>query len=377
MKRDILQILSGLGRGGIETWLVGVFRNSQEIRNRSAICLTGPIDNLTNSFEKEIIEMGIPIVRIPYAKGFSRLIYLVKLSNHIKINKFRCVHVHLNQLSYLSIIAAQIAGAKIKLSHHHLPVTSYYHGLTGKAKLLIMKTFENMFATYLLAPSRTVFLSEKRDVVENKKIVLKNGIDLSQYYDLEDSNLKKKLMMIENRRVIGHVGRFDEQKNHKMILEIVQKLKNKTYIEFLFLLIGNGPLYDDIKLEIQKKGLGDYFLLTGVRNDVLKLMYNCMDLFILPSLYEGLGIVLVEAQTVGLNCIVSETVPREAVISEDSVQFLPVDSKSAGLWADRIVSLLENQSYNHNKKIRIEDAKRSGYSIDECVKKLESLYDLT
>ncbi|MDQ0413811.1 glycosyltransferase involved in cell wall biosynthesis [Mesobacillus stamsii] len=165
---------------------------------------------------------------------------------------------------------------------------------------------------------------------------------------------------------MGHIGRFNAQKNHGFLIDIfMEVLKEKP--NSVLLLIGTGPLEDDIKKKIEIKNIKEKVFILGQRDDVNDLL-QVMDIFVLPSLFEGLGIVLIEAQATGLYCVTSDVVPIEAKVTTN-IKFLSLNS-SAKDWAKFIIE-------GHVKPIRNNLAmltKKSGFDINEEAIRLENVY---
>lgn len=195
--------------------------------------------------------------------------------------------------------------------------------------------------------------------------ILNNAIDVDRFiYDDDIRNRYRKELGIEDCFVIGHVGRMAYQKNHEFLLDIFADAEKKIPNARL-LLIGDGPLKDDIVKQAEILGITDKIIFAGHRNDVNNIM-QAMDVFCLPSRFEGLGIVLVEALSAGLKCIASDVVPREIDIS-DNISFLPFDKKK---WSDMIVDFSKGYSRLDMYNIITE----AGYNIKYQIKEVEKLY---
>ncbi len=154
----------------------------------------------------------------------------------------------------------------------------------------------------------------KKAVDSGKVIVIPNAIDTKKYfYDGDKRNRKRFELGLQDYFVVGHIGRFHPQKNHKFLLEIFKCIKEKQEKSKL-VLVGDGPLRSQIENQIQKLGIEDSVMLLGSRSDVPEIL-QAMDVLVFPSLYEGLPGVVLEAQAAGLPCIVSDTVTEEVAIT--------------------------------------------------------------
>jgi glycosyltransferase involved in cell wall biosynthesis len=166
--------------------------------------------------------------------------------------------------------------------------------------------------------------------------------------------------------VVGHAGRFAEVKNHRFLVEIAGRLC-KLEPKAVFLLIGDGPLKPRIEELVRSRGLDKHFIFTGIRRDVPRLMKGAMDCFLLPSLYEGLPMVLLEAQAAGLRCVVSDTVSSEGDLGDAVVTHIPL-SASPDEWADHLTRGSTKNDF------AISEDWLQARSIESSVARLESIY---
>ena len=195
--------------------------------------------------------------------------------------------------------------------------------------------------------------------------ILNNAIDTKRYIYNEEKSLEmKEKLGVTDKFVIGHVGRFRFQKNHSFIIDIFKEVCKKEPNSTL-LLVGDGPLEEEIKKKVDDLGLLDKVKFLGARDDVNDLM-QAMDIFILPSLYEGFGIVLIEAQASGLKCVISDSIPTDAIITK-KVKRLSLDD-DISIWVEEILS---NKS---ERKEGIKDIEKSKYDITSNAKWLENFY---
>lgn len=195
--------------------------------------------------------------------------------------------------------------------------------------------------------------------------VIHNGIPLEEYSTPFDVDEKKEELGIHSKNVIGTVGRISFQKYPEFLVEIIKELKN-IRSDFEFLWAGSGDLFDEISQKVNSYGLNDTIHLLGARNDVPQIL-QCCDLFLLPSRFEGLGIVLIEAQAAGLTCIASDVVPSEADCG--GCNFLSLDS-SPKEWAEVISNCIDGKI-----KLKINEKLLNKYSIDYMVEEMERVFD--
>ena len=203
---------------------------------------------------------------------------------------------------------------------------------------------------------------------EGKVSVLKNAIDIKNFCFSEETRKKyRQELGIDDQLLIGHVGRFQTQKNHDFLVDIFYEISKKDSSAKL-LLVGEGPLQEKIKDKVAGLGITDCVIFAGVRDDVANLM-QAMDVFLFPSLFEGLGIVLVEAQAAGLPCVASKTVIPEEVRLTEEFEFIDLE-ESAQVWAERVLGIkgTENRLDGQDKVLK------AGYDIKTSAKELETFY---
>jgi glycosyltransferase involved in cell wall biosynthesis len=238
-----------------------------------------------------------------------------------------------------------------------------------------MRRWLSNYATKGLACSRAaaaaMFGPDWAD--KDRCYVLSLGIDLAPFHAHCNFNaIRSGLSLPHNAFVIGHVGRFVEQKNHLFLMQIaleVLKRENHCY----FLLIGDGPLRPNIERLVAQNGLADNIIFAGVRTDVPFLMRGAMDMFLFPSLFEGLGLVLVEAQAAGLPCVISDVVPDEAEVVRPLVRRLSLE-QPASAWAEAIIDSRRSIKSISNER-SLKTVEQSQFNIMYSVKTIEKFYD--
>ena len=200
-------------------------------------------------------------------------------------------------------------------------------------------------ANVRIAPSTEAaeFMFGKNCIKKGKAQLLHNGIDLSVYrYSAEDrQNIRKEFNVPENAFVIGHVGRFQTQKNHLFLLEIFSHVCKENE-NALLLLVGKGELEKSIREKAKALGVLDRIIFTGVRSDVPALL-SAMDVFVFPSLYEGMPNTVIEAQATGLPCVISDTLTKEANVT-GLVTYLPLENPAT--WGKQAINSVQKERTN-------------------------------
>lgn len=363
----VLQIIGIVCGGGVESVIMNYYRNI----NRNKIQFDFVIDGYGKSLlDDEITSLGGKIYKVePYKKNILK--YMWQIYRIIKDNNYQIVHSNMNTLSVFSLFAAWLAGAKIRIVHNHS--TAVKSERLRSILKYILRPFNTIFANQYFACSklagRWMFGNSAMD--NGKVTIIHNAIDLNKYAYNEQKRitLRKELGIKKNQFVLGHVGRFVYQKNHEFLIDVFAEIIKKIP-DAILLLIGDGPLKKHIKCKIKQLGLTKNVRFLGLRTDVADL-YNAMDVFILPSYYEGLVVVGIEAQANGLHMIVSSTVSSETKCSK-LVYFNRLTLGDYN-WAKIILQFL---SQGNITRIDVKDNLiKYNYDIHREVIVLEKLYE--
>lgn len=279
----------------------------------------------------------------PYQKLAKYLKFLKQL---FREKKYRIVHSNINTLSVFPLYAAKKAGVPVRIAHSH----STSNPREWKKNLMknALRPFSKVWATDYFACSelagRYLFGNKAFDKGEVK--IIRNAIDVEKFkFDPEArKKLRKEIGIADDDFVIGHIGRFVEQKNHRFLIDVFAEVKKKEEKAKL-VLVGQGPLREEIEQKVKDLGLEKDVCFLGQRSDTNKL-YSVFDVFCLPSLYEGLPVVGVEAQANGVACIFSNNVSKETRIDPTSI-FLNNDIEP---WKDKILNTHREMSFEVSKE---------------------------
>lgn len=342
----VLVIINTMDAGGAETFIMKVYRTLDKSKVQ--------FDFLINKKEKcfyedEINEMGGLIYRgvskskNPF-KSFSCVYRTVKDKKYSTV-----MSIAVHPLAAVDLLAAKIGGARKRLVRS---TNSSAGG--GRSSDFFAKIFRPLvcsLATTRLAPSTeaAVWLFGVKAVKNEHVNFITNGIEIDKYIFDEQIRLEKRCELnIEDKFVIGHVGRFNKQKNHMFLLDVFSEL-SKQCPEAVLVMVGTGELESIIKDKAIAIGVGNRVIFTGVRKDVPNLLM-AMDVLIFPSLYEGMPNVVIEAQATGLPCIVSDTITKEAKITP-LVNYLPLNATIAE-WVEKAIFSQGKQARNeYNKEV--------------------------
>lgn len=358
----VAQIIGKLKNGGVESVIYNYYKNIDHNKFQFDFYIDADSDV---EFPQELINMGAKcFVTPPYQNIFS---YVATLIKYFKIFKYDIVHVNLNTLSIFPLFAAWATGVPVRINHNH---STAGKGETKRNMLkFILRPFAKLFATDFLACSehagRWLFGNNFYD--RGNVTVLNNAIDFDHFkFNLSKRNELRQELDISDYFVIGHIGRFMSQKNHTFLVDIfneIHKLDQKTFL----LLIGDGELRVDIERKIESLGLGKYVKFIDTKPDISK-YYQAMDVFCFPSLYEGLGIVTIEAQACNLPVIASTEVPKDIEITP-YVEFVSLD-KPTSIWAKKVLACKTFSRANANLKLV-----NCSFNIKTESKKLEDFYE--
>lgn len=298
----ILQIVSTMDMGGIETMLMNYYRSI----DRSEIQFDFLVHReQVGYYEEEILSLGGRIYRAPRLSPKTILTYSKWLKTFYEDHdEYRIVHSHLDALSGIPLRIAKAANIPNRIAHVH---TSNFNFDNKFIMRKILSRFLPLYASHLMACSNQAgkFYYGKKDFV-----VLPNSIDVERFKYDEGARIKlRNELNLGSKIAIGHIGAFRKEKNHKFIIRLAEEIKKKR-LNYKVLLIGDGALRNEIEILAHKKNLREYVQFLGLRSDVNKWM-SAFDVLIMPSIYEGLSLALVEAQANGLMCIASTRVARD------------------------------------------------------------------
>lgn len=336
MKR-LLCIIGSMNSGGAETFLMKVYRKLDRTKYQMDFCINTKEKCFYN---EEILSLGGKIFYIP-TKSENRQEFKNQLFNIVKSEGYKYVlRITSNAAGFLDLKIAKSAGAEICSARSSN--SSDGSGFALKAihrlgRLLYAKYVDVKFAPSLLAAEYTF---GKKAVRRGEVSRLNNAVDLEIYkYYPEEREKIRKAFSVENRLVIGHVGRFSEQKNHSFLIDAFFEIKKQREDAVLLLVGGNGNLENAVRERVQSLGISDSVIFAGIRSDIPQLM-SAMDVFVMPSLYEGMPNTVIEAQATGLPCVIADTITREADIT-GLVKYLPLESPK--LWADAVLSVVNSE----------------------------------
>lgn len=354
----VLHVVTYMGRGGLETMIMNYYRHIDREKVQFDFLVHRDFEA---DYDQEILSLGGKIYHIskliPWSKSYRK-----ELKRFFKEHpEYQIVHVHQDCLSSVALQCAKECGIPVRIAHSHS--SSAVKNLKYPIKLHYMKKI-SQYATKLFACGKQagnwMFSGSEYEV-------LRNAIDVRRYqYSEIVSKEVRNEFGLDGQLIVGHVGNFTPAKNHPFLLEIFQELLKKEPNARL-LLVGGGDGIEAIREKANSLGIQENVIFTGTRTDVNRLM-QAMDVFVFPSIYEGFGIAVLEAQAAGLSCIISSDVSEECVVTNGLVTYKKL-ADSPKQWAECIL-----QQVCSKKGICIEEIKSAGYEIATAAKRLEDFY---
>lgn len=358
-----------IGMGGVFSLVKNVIRHNQGNIHIDIAALE-PFENHSNIEELEGYGCKVHYVGYKRSKIIKQLVCLIKLKRVVEDYGYTCVHIHADVANKLLVsgLACKLAGVKKILLHSHASSVDGNHRTAKRIFHYICRRFLRYIGTEFLTCSDLAAKWMYPNIDVGSIIHVNNGIDLLKFRYNETTRCKmRKELGLEGKYVIGHVGRFAYQKNHKYLISLFKQVK-KTEENAMLLLIGDGVLKDEIKAQIADWRLTDDVIFYGVSNHVEEL-FQCMDIFVLPSHFEGLPIVGVEAQASGLPVLFSDKITKTAQVIDD-VRFLPIEGGDISKWVNVIKYYKDKKRYDTYQQL-----KDRGFDASDTVMQLSQLYN--
>lgn len=354
----VLHVVTYMGRGGLETMLMNYYRHIDRSKVQFDFLVHRDFEA---DYDKEIEEFGGRIYRLPKLNPIGKE-YLTALGKFFDEHReYKIVHSHLDCMAGIPLKYAKQCGVPIRIGHAHSSSQT-------KDKKYLLKLFykRNITknATQLFACAEA---AGKWMFRTNNFRVLNNAIDSEKYvYNPKIAKqIRKELSIPESSFVIGHVGRFAVPKNHEFLIRLFAEICKKEK-DARLLLVGDGELREQVEKQIEELSIEDKVILAGVCDNVNELL-QAMDVFVFPSIYEGLPVSMIEAQAAGLPCFISDKVPVECV-KTDLVQQIRLDV-NMDEWIQRILAVKNQERKNYSQEIKEEE-----FDIVSNAKWLEDYY---
>lgn len=334
----VLHFQGRMGRGGAETFMMNTYRNLDRTKIQFDFLIYDEFKEV-QPYHKEIESLGGRIFYVPNPKK-NIFNYVKEVKQLLKKESFDIVHSQVFFGGGLNLWLASQAGIQKRIVHSHATAHEQGQSIVFKTIRKVLDQLMFKYATDYLACSYDA--GKALFGHDHEFVFVPNGIDLEKYRSVpvSKSEIKKQLSINEESFVVGHIGRFEEQKNHTLLIEIFQEVLKKHPDSHL-LLLGEGSLEEKINEKVSSLNIQDKVSFLGVREDIPELL-KVFDVFLMPSLYEGLPISAVEAQASGNKLVLADTISKETKLSEN-VTFISLD-KSKDYWAETVLlKPLENK----------------------------------
>ena len=359
----VLQVVTYMEKGGIENMLMNFYRKIDRTKVQFDFLIHDPN---RAEFEDEIESLGGRIYRTPERslKNFGN--YLKGLDEFFRQHtEYKIVHSHMNTLSVFVLRAAKKNGVPVRIAHSH--IANDDDGLKGKVKNLLKSQLAKSCTDFFACGEEAGRYMFGDKLFERGKVcIVKNGVDCEKFSfdETQRENIRSRFGF-ENSLVLGNVASFQERKNQIFILNMLSQLK-KSGINTRLLLVGDGETRALLESEAKRLGIEKDVVFAGVVSDVYNYV-QAMDIFVFPSVSEGLPLTIVEAQANGLTIFASDAVSSESDLT-GLVEFLPLSLGADG-WAEKI-----KESIPFSRQDKTEKIKEAGYDSETSAKFLENFY---
>lgn len=360
----VLHVIGKMDRGGAETMLMNLYRQI----DRSKVQFDFVVHTLeTGAFDEEITSLGGNIYRLPVYRGSNHMQYRKSWVSFFKNHpQYRVIHAHLTTTAAIFLpIAKRYGLITIAHSHNNTPSNKSLTALIKNGMRYPLRYMADYF--FACSYAAGVRLSGKNFPQKENCFVFPNAFNVDEFaYDDSIRSNKRRELSLQNKFVVGHVGRFALVKNHPFLIDVFKEI-HKQDEDAVLLLVGDGKQRQKMEQKVADLGLSESVLFLGIRQDIPQLL-QAMDLFIFPSFYEGLPVSLVEAQASGLPCLVSDTVTDEIKLTP-LVKQLSL-KEGANFWAKVAMNGFEE----NKRKNKVAEIKAAGYSIKETTLWLQKFY---
>lgn len=353
----VLHFQGRMGKGGAETFMMNAYRNIDRTKIQFDFLIYEDFEDV-KPYNKEIHKLGGKIYSVPNPNK-NILAYIQAVKKLLKDKHFDIVHNEIFFGGGLNLLLAKQAGISKRVAHSHATTD-------GKGNNIAINTIRKIFQRMLLKNATNYLACSYEAGIglygeDHPFIFVPNGIDLESYENIPQSKeeIRNELNIPQNALVIGNIGRFEEQKNHDVLIDIFEEIVKKRSNSHL-ILIGEGSLEDRIKDKVINLDLQSKVSFLGLRDDIPQLL-KAMDVFLMPSLYEGLPISAVEAQAAGLKIVLSTEVSKETALSEN-VHFVSLKEKPNS-WA----TLILNEPFGNKptEKLFLYDMKKTANQLEK------------
>lgn len=368
MKKKVIQFISALGDGGAETLVKDyACMLDRDLFDVTIVCiyqLTGTANSkriIDNDIKTFYIYKNHKLLTRIFRTIFGELYIPLKLKRYFKKERPDIIHVHLAHLKYIYRIRSCLKGVKVFYTCHSL-AKRMFSGKNAIEKKAALNLIENNNLQLIALHKQMADELNSLFSIDNT-VIIKNGVDFNKFREVNQTkeDLRVQYNIPERSLVLGNIGRFVPSKNQMLLLDIINELKRRE-VDSQLMIIGSGELEAELRERVHKYSLDENVFFFSHRTDIPQLL-KCMDVFVFPSLYEGLSVTLVEAQVSGLKCVISDKINPESILSESTI-VVPLDSP-VDVWVEKILDA-SCRNHIHNDI--------NQFDLRKEIKKLEDLY---
>lgn len=364
----VLHISKNMGMGGVEQFIMNQFRVLSKMNVVFDFCIYGKQEDV---FEEEIRRLGGRLIKHPLPNDNINT-FKKKFIRTLREGNYDAVHSHQNFFSGIILPLAKKEGVKVRIAHAHTTQDMKSGNLIRPLYRRIMRRRILKSATHLLAPScdASLFLFGENIVREKNTIIFPNAIDTEYFlYAQKEYRLRETFNISEKSYLLGHVGTFKPSKNHLFLLEIFSKYKEK-YNDGHLILVGDGEKKLEVMNKVKELKLAPFVHFINKTTDIAPI-FSELDIFLFPSLYEGLGMTVIEAQACGIPSVITENIPEEVDLKIGLVERASLENLEE--WVGKIKSSLQKgKSTNTDERRKI--LEEYGYDSIKSANKLLTIY---
>lgn len=362
-KKNVLLFMAKLDMGGIETLYLNVIPRLQD-RYNFMVAYYGEGEN---ELGREFEQLGVKILKVGPSRYRHPRIFINNVRKIIRDNKIDIFHSNVGYSTFFGLIAAREEKVPVRIAHSHNGEFGVHGNPLNVLFRFLCKMSCRRDATCRVniggVSAKALFFKG------DDSVFIPNGIDLISFAYRPEirSKIRKELNLSGNDTVFLHVGRFARQKNHEFLIRIFAQYHAK-HLNSRLVLAGDGELMPDVRKQVFDAGLSESVVFLGLYSN-MKDLYSAADVFLFPSLYEGLPISLVEAQAAGLPCFASDTIDREAILTGETF-YLSLESEPQ-VWAEKIEKYLKS----HSGRVDISGCEKfKRYDLNSTVKLFDAAY---
>lgn len=364
-KKIILQVIGGLNRGGAETMLMNIYRNMDD--NYKFVFLTYNLNGDIHDYEEEVIKNGDLILKLDSKRVSNPLIFFVDLLKIMNSYKFDCVHSHTLFNSGVVMLVAKICKIPVRVTHSHSSGIMKKNNVINKIYFSFERYLINTFCNVKIACD----LNSGYYLFGNSfnGYILNNGIDLNKFNPSTIANYYHEDLIDDNCIKMAAISSFYTVKNHKYIIKIAKKFK-KMNVNFKIFFAGRGPLMEELQQYVEDNELKKEIIFLGIVENIHEFL-PAIDVILMPSLYEGIPVSLIESQASGTPAIISDKISRDVDLGLGLIKFLPIEEKDINSW---VSSILNYHNMHANKETILNTIAKKGYDVKSNIKLICDIY---